>query len=110
MLRRPPRSTRTDTLFPYTTLFRSPVALDLLPRVGQHGFGPCQRRLRRIVRRPHLSRVDDEHRRSRLYVGPFDIEASLDNAVDPRTHLRRAHRLHARWTPIGRASGWGRVG
>src|SRR3546814_9014472 len=26
MIRRPPRSTRTDTLFPYTTLFRSPVA------------------------------------------------------------------------------------
>src|SRR3546814_9471901 len=27
MIRRPPRSTRTDTLFPYTTLFRSAVAL-----------------------------------------------------------------------------------
>src|SRR3546814_12403181 len=27
MSRRPPRSTRTDTLFPYTTLFRSGVAL-----------------------------------------------------------------------------------
>src|SRR3546814_11983396 len=27
MLRRPPRSTRTDTLFPYTTLFRSLNAL-----------------------------------------------------------------------------------
>src|SRR3546814_11525910 len=27
MIRRPPRSTRTDTLFPYTTLFRSPVLL-----------------------------------------------------------------------------------
>src|SRR3546814_2517991 len=26
MIRRPPRSTRTDTLFPYTTLFRSGVA------------------------------------------------------------------------------------
>src|SRR3546814_4658506 len=26
MIRRPPRSTRTDTLFPYTTLFRSDVA------------------------------------------------------------------------------------
>src|SRR3546814_8160949 len=26
MIRRPPRSTRTDTLFPYTTLFRSPCA------------------------------------------------------------------------------------
>src|SRR3546814_2005192 len=27
MIRRPPRSTRTDTLFPYTTLFRSPAEL-----------------------------------------------------------------------------------
>src|SRR3546814_14456955 len=27
MIRRPPRSTRTDTLFPYTTLFRSPARL-----------------------------------------------------------------------------------
>src|SRR3546814_2386450 len=27
MIRRPPRSTRTDTLFPYTTLFRSVVAV-----------------------------------------------------------------------------------
>src|SRR3546814_8229058 len=26
MIRRPPRSTRTDTLFPYTTLFRSPAS------------------------------------------------------------------------------------
>src|SRR3546814_4196697 len=26
MIRRPPRSTRTDTLFPYTTLFRSTVS------------------------------------------------------------------------------------
>src|SRR3546814_16222200 len=30
MIRRPPRSTRTDTLFPYTTLFRS----DHVPRTG----------------------------------------------------------------------------
>src|SRR3546814_11397336 len=29
MIRRPPRSTRTDTLFPYTTLFRSAAGLDL---------------------------------------------------------------------------------
>src|SRR3546814_5003149 len=27
MIRRPPRSTRTDTLFPYTTLFRSPGSI-----------------------------------------------------------------------------------
>src|SRR3546814_20539711 len=34
MIRRPPRSTRTDTLFPYTTLFRS--LADRLPRKGEH--------------------------------------------------------------------------
>src|SRR3546814_4181673 len=33
MIRRPPRSTRTDTLFPYTTLFRSRKALS--PRGGK---------------------------------------------------------------------------
>src|SRR3546814_1391295 len=42
MIRRPPRSTRTDTLFPYATLFRSPLAdtgLDPLPQrvIGQGG-------------------------------------------------------------------------
>src|SRR3546814_8980590 len=29
MIRRPPRSTRTDTLFPYTTLFRSRLRLEV---------------------------------------------------------------------------------
>src|SRR3546814_4914374 len=33
MIRRPPRSTRTDTLFPYTTLFRSDAYADLLEQV-----------------------------------------------------------------------------
>src|SRR3546814_19630844 len=33
MIRRPPRSTRTDTLFPYTTLFLSPAPLiGMIPR------------------------------------------------------------------------------
>src|SRR3546814_15102579 len=31
MIRRPPRSTRTDTLFPYTTLFRSSKQLEIFP-------------------------------------------------------------------------------
>src|SRR3546814_9921526 len=31
MIRRPPRSTRTDTLFPYTTLFRSQAVAEQLP-------------------------------------------------------------------------------
>src|SRR3546814_19796912 len=33
MIRRPPRSTRTDTLFPYTTLFRSPRLISFDPAV-----------------------------------------------------------------------------
>src|SRR3546814_5019997 len=34
MIRRPPRATRTDTLFPYTTLFRSLPELPLPDRTG----------------------------------------------------------------------------
>src|SRR3546814_12902485 len=34
MIRRPPRSTRTDTLFPYTTLFRSFRSRELIRRSG----------------------------------------------------------------------------
>src|SRR3546814_20765340 len=40
MIRRPPRSTRTDTLFPYTTLFRS-----LGHRGSEHGEGVMVRLL-----------------------------------------------------------------
>src|SRR3546814_14171990 len=46
MIRRPPRSTRTDTLFPYTTLFRSPdfLAIEEPSVVDRFGPGPdtCQ--------------------------------------------------------------------
>src|SRR3546814_20347993 len=44
MRRRPPRSTRTDTLFPYTTLFRSHVGMtvfDPARGVGDLGEGGC---------------------------------------------------------------------
>src|SRR3546814_5601205 len=41
MIRRPPRSTRTDTLFPYTTLFRS-------NDVGQHPVLGGDRSLHRV--------------------------------------------------------------
>src|SRR3546814_16586866 len=37
MIRRPPRSTRTDTLFPYTTLFRSLDVANRLPEGSIHG-------------------------------------------------------------------------
>src|SRR3546814_953429 len=46
MIRRPPRSTRTDTLFPYTTLFRSPdyylrATLEAWSKSGMSVFSPA---------------------------------------------------------------------
>src|SRR3546814_19772786 len=58
MIRRPPRSTRTDTLFPYTTLFRSPASGRIVPRNGAAAScadgSLCPRRLY-----PGLSRCGD---------------------------------------------------
>src|SRR3546814_8756864 len=48
MIRRPPRSTRTDTLFPYTTLFRSPE--DLADDPGRRGQYLEAERLGRLNR------------------------------------------------------------
>src|SRR3546814_11697053 len=42
MKRRPPRSTRTDTLFPYTTLFRSPSIADVPCRAADGKFISCR--------------------------------------------------------------------
>src|SRR3546814_6298942 len=39
MIRRPPRSTRTDTLFPYTTLFRSAAQSENAKPSGIGGYG-----------------------------------------------------------------------
>src|SRR3546814_12645830 len=40
MIRRPPRSTRTDTLFPYTTLFRSPITgINVISKIVLGGDG-----------------------------------------------------------------------
>src|SRR3546814_1364220 len=53
MILRPPRSTRTDTLFPYTTLFRSPHArLDLTSAIP---------RARPTCRRTALPRAQNSH-------------------------------------------------
>src|SRR3546814_1243232 len=53
MIRRPPRSTRTDTLFPYTTLFRSRVAVE----VGAGGERqPCRGRPRPLLHELRLGR------------------------------------------------------
>src|SRR3546814_7836699 len=62
MIRRPPRSTRTDTLFPYTTLFRSPGATAQHAvrrcRCGLHRACPsCRAAVRELQRPDRASRV-----------------------------------------------------
>src|SRR3546814_4192867 len=61
MIRRPPRSTRTDTLFPYTTLFRS-------PRKNADTRADAERNARRRARhsRPHARRDRSEEHTSEL--------------------------------------------
>src|SRR3546814_7306834 len=68
MIRRPPRSTRTDTLFPYTTLFRSTGSARALPdergrnmhflyaaHVTDEHLTPDQQRVLRGLRSPTMS-------------------------------------------------------
>src|SRR3546814_12882911 len=85
MIRRPPRSTRTDTLFPYTTLFRSrrfrmSSARSLITgaRGNEQDHAPLwvrliPRSLRRPIRAPdRLSEVDMRLPHAlQQHVGPF---------------------------------------
>src|SRR3546814_5040291 len=79
MIRRPPRSTRTDTLFPYTTLFRSED--DAEPFAG-YGFHPvpalepgCSGNLRQYIAAKgrcsgrRLHGVDGQVDRDSVHVG-----------------------------------------
>src|SRR3546814_15540587 len=61
MIRRPPRSTRTDTLFPYTTLFRSAGAAEAAGRSGAHRAGGERHRAPPGI----LRRVGDSHQADR---------------------------------------------
>src|SRR3546814_1316081 len=72
MIRRPPRSTRTDTLFPYTTLFRSPpVDRDRL--AGQIIAAVREQEDKEILKLGHRAETTQRHgvgaRRARSGVG-----------------------------------------
>src|SRR3546814_14876804 len=102
MIRRPPRSTRTDTLFPYTTLFRSPaqvLALHLLVGGGgplveggfvghnslySHALSPSGERIRRLAGLPA----------SRSWRGGLPSPLRLGPAA--RTQDRKSTRLNSR--------------
>src|SRR3546814_6479972 len=79
MIRRPPRSTRTDTLFPYTTLFRS--RLGLARRSGQRHQPELQR-----PRWPDLH-CPARRRRPTRRLGRLQAQLSAQLALEREGHL-----------------------
>src|SRR3546814_8078865 len=82
MIRRPPRSTRTDTLFPYTTLFRS---------AARHLLGDLPGRDRIAAEHPArgslpLRRLADQH------AGGRPVGCGLHAAGRPAGHLHEIGR------------------
>src|SRR3546814_1004566 len=61
MLRRPPRSTRTDTLFPYTTLFRSRSRCRNCANPARRGLWPLGKLLHDAVDRDVMRRGSAFH-------------------------------------------------
>src|SRR3546814_11440333 len=115
MIRRPPRSTRTDTLFPYTTLFRSQAkALEIVDEVfvddgelaGQVRFD-VEVLVRRLDRLRHAGDVGDRRgRRDRHRVAVADaggLDLRAQRGPVEATGLRGAL-LQIRAAEIGRAS------
>src|SRR3546814_12236127 len=77
MIRRPPRSTRTDTLCPYTTLFRS-----RLPAGLQHAARPLP------LPGPHLKVAGDQRKPDARYHVPHGVSREGDR---PRLSLACEH-------------------
>src|SRR3546814_10929194 len=61
MIRRPPRSTRTDTLFPYTTLFRSAHCRGFFRWFEHYCIARHQRRYDMAVRQVRRKIIGAEH-------------------------------------------------
>src|SRR3546814_16389930 len=108
MIRRPPRSTRTDTLFPYTTLFRSVVVIGATNRPNL--IDPALLRPGRFDELVYVG-VPDEGGRRRI-IGIHTGKMPLAEDVDLDSLARRTERFTwpdldalVRRAEIGRAHG-----
>src|SRR3546814_2604207 len=94
MIRRPPRSTRTDTLFPYTTLFRSIPVLIVL--AGVLLFASARRRdtgevIGALRSEEHTSELQSL---MRISYAVFCLQKNTDNihrATRPTAHAKHLH-------------------
>src|SRR3546814_3906576 len=100
MIRRPPRSTRTDTLFPYTTLFRSPVEAACGERRGaavdpRPDLGPSQapRRIpEREACRPRRRKIGRAHVRTPVTNAHLVCRLLLEKKKIHKTkHVKKEH-------------------
>src|SRR3546814_13141541 len=91
MIQRPPRSTRTDTLFPYTTLFRSITDRKIVHRiesdvevgrdVAEQDPRAAARRLQRRDRQAFV--IGGPHEQGAMFVEAFQRRARLDAGEAP---------------------------
>src|SRR3546814_15411276 len=101
MIRRPPRSTRTDTLFPYTTLFRSSPAKagcsisDIA--AGMYAYSGILSALLLRERTGQGSRIDISMLESMVEWMGFPMYYAFDGATPPP----RAGAAHATISPYG---------
>src|SRR3546814_4982402 len=108
MIRRPPRSTRTDTLFPYTTLFRSPQNENEEIEIAE-AEARSERKGR--IAKPFVEQ--SKHRAETLQAGRRDVllprlahgetprpenrtKSDMDRAREKREPFERASALHPR--------------
>src|SRR3546814_10343886 len=97
MIRRPPRSTRTDTLFPYTTLFRSGIGM-VERHLGWHA-------VRITVDRPEglwIHRMDGVAQRSIHSAVGLKIGEVLIADCDPFLIIGREHPIKVQEGPLAR--------
>src|SRR3546814_3829462 len=83
MIRRPPRSTRTDTLFPYTTLFRSAGNAQM----PAHDIDELRIALRGPYGRKMTGRPDCKSDQPKTQA---ETEGGRESAIEDRNRTRRA--------------------
>src|SRR3546814_13774424 len=98
MIRRPPRSTRTDTLFPYTTLFRSIAQYEFHgTHPGWHVHASCEDDVeglpQGVMRHPGQRRLPSPRGYHRdMIFAAHDDDHALDLAIDRKsTRLNSSH-------------------
>src|SRR3546814_2811916 len=77
MIRRPPRSTRTDTLFPYTTLFRSPARPPAPPASPHRAGTGTPASIQRTLDRSPIPRSDSDRWAARSEEHTSELQSLL---------------------------------